>query len=57
MEEEIDSIQKNDTCELTTLPQNHKAIGVRWVYKIKHTTDGEVDRYKVMLIIKGYKQK
>ena len=36
------AIQKNDTWELTTLLQNHKAIGVKWVYKIKHTTDGEL---------------
>ena len=29
MEEEIHAIQKNDTWELTTLPQNHKIIGVK----------------------------
>ena len=28
MEEEMHAIQKNDTWELTTLPQNHKAIDV-----------------------------
>jgi len=27
------------------------------VYKIKCTTDGEVDRYKARLVAKGYKQK
>ena len=37
------------------LPQNHKAIGVKWVYKIKRTADSEVDRYKVRLVAKGYK--
>ena len=51
------SAMKNDTWELTTLPQNHKAIGVKWVYKIKRTADGEVDRYKARLVAKGYKQK
>ena len=39
MKEEMHAIQKN-TWELTTLSQNHKAIGVKWVYKIKCTTDG-----------------
>jgi hypothetical protein len=57
MEEEIHAIQKNDTWELTTLPSNQKAIGVKWVYKIKHTAEGEVSRYKVRLVAKGYKQK
>nr|GEY63693.1 reverse transcriptase [Tanacetum cinerariifolium] len=33
MEEEIKSIEKNDTWELTTLPKGQKAIGVKWVYK------------------------
>ena len=34
-----------------------QAIGVKWVYKIKRTADGEVDRYKVRLVAKDYKQK
>ena len=57
MKEEMYVIQKNDIWELTTLSQNHKAIGVKWVYKIKRTVDGEVDRYKARLVAKGYKQK
>nr|GEV29082.1 hypothetical protein [Tanacetum cinerariifolium] len=35
MEEEIKSIEKNDTWELTTLPKGQKAIRVNWVYKAK----------------------
>ncbi|GJZ58551.1 retrovirus-related pol polyprotein from transposon TNT 1-94 [Tanacetum coccineum] len=35
MKEEIKSIEKNDTWELTTLPKGQKAIGVKWVYKAK----------------------
>jgi len=41
MKKEMHVIQKNDTWELTTLPQI-KEIGVKWVYKIKRTTDGEL---------------
>jgi hypothetical protein len=57
MEEEIHAIQKNDTWDLTTLPSNQKAIGVKWVYKINCTAEGEVSRYKARLVAKGYKQK
>jgi hypothetical protein len=57
MEEEIQAIQKNDTWELSALPPKKKTIGVKWVYKIKRTTDGGVDRYKARLVAKGYKQK
>jgi hypothetical protein len=57
MEEEIHAIQKNDTWELSALPPKKKTIGVKWVYKIKQTADGGVDRYKARLVAKGYKQK
>ncbi|GKF17807.1 hypothetical protein Tco_0062725, partial [Tanacetum coccineum] len=35
VEEEIKSIEKNDTCELTTLLNGHKVIGVKSVYNAK----------------------
>nr|GEU73622.1 retrovirus-related Pol polyprotein from transposon TNT 1-94 [Tanacetum cinerariifolium] len=57
MEEEIKSIEKNDTWELTTLPKGQKAIGVKWVYKAKKNTKGEVEKYKARLVAKGYKKK
>ena len=33
MDEEIDSIERNETWELTTLPPKKQVIGVNWVYK------------------------
>ena len=57
MIEEIHAIKKNDTWELTMLPNGQKDIGVKWVYKIKRNADGEIDRYKARLVAKGYKQK
>ena len=35
IEDEIKAIKNNDSWELTTLPRGHKAIGVKWVYKVK----------------------
>lgn len=57
MEEEIQGIERNDTQELFSLPSDHYAIGVKWVYKIKKNDKGEVERYKARLVVKGYKQK
>ena len=54
MDEEIKAIMKNDTWELTTLPKGHKAIGVKWMYKIKRNAKGEIERYNARLVAKGY---
>ena len=57
MDEEIHSIEKNNTWEITSLPKGKKSIGVKWVYKTKYQPDGQVDRLKARLVVKGYKQK
>lgn len=31
-----------------------KVIGVKWVFKIKFNEKGEIDKYKVRLVVKGY---
>jgi Reverse transcriptase (RNA-dependent DNA polymerase) len=56
MDDEIRAIEKNDTWELTSLLRGHKAISVKWVYKKKMNHQGEVEKYKAILVVKGYKQ-
>ena len=56
MDEEIGSIEKNETWELTDLPTGVRPIGVKWVYKKKTNANGEVERHKAQLMVKGYKQ-
>lgn len=56
MDEEIGAIEKNKTRELIDLPSGKKPIGVKWVYKTKYKANGEVDRLKARLVVKGYKQ-
>ena len=53
MKEEIHSIKKNNTWELTSLPPGKKAIDVKCVYKTKYKPDDEVDRYKARLVVKA----
>jgi len=57
MHEELMAIEKNNTWQLTNLPKGHKAIDVKWVYKIKVKANGEIDRYKLRLVAKGFEQK
>jgi hypothetical protein len=56
MDEEMAALDANATWELVALPKDKKAIGCKWVYKVKHNADGSVSRYKVRLVAKGYAQ-
>jgi hypothetical protein len=57
MDKEMQSIEKNSTWELVKLPEGKKPIGLKWVYKLKRNSDGEVVKYKARLVAKGYVQK
>ncbi|KAH9659734.1 protein kinase domain-containing protein [Citrus sinensis] len=56
MGDEITALEKNNTWTLTHLPDGKKAIGSRWVNKIKYQSDGTIERYKAHLVAKGYTQ-
>jgi hypothetical protein len=57
MKEEYESIIKNETWELTKLPDNKTPIGSKWLFKYKFNVDGSIDKYKAILVSKGYSQK
>ena len=54
MEAEHESLMKNQTWDLTTLPSGKKPIGCKWVYKVKYKVDGTLDKYKACLVLKGF---
>jgi hypothetical protein len=56
MQDELDAIVGNDTWSLTDLPHGHRAIGLKWVYKLKRDKQGAIVRYKARLAAKGYVQ-
>ncbi|KAL0446351.1 UNVERIFIED_CONTAM: Retrovirus-related Pol polyprotein from transposon RE1 [Sesamum latifolium] len=56
MQEELTALNKNETWEVVDLPEGKKAIGSKWVFKLKLKPDGTVDRYKARLVAKGYNQ-
>ncbi|KAH9734072.1 Integrase catalytic domain-containing protein [Citrus sinensis] len=57
MQEEIEALHKNKTWELVPLPRERKAIGNKWVYKIKRDGNDQVERYRARLVVKRYAQK
>jgi len=56
MKQELKALEDNKTWSITELPLGKTAIGCRWVYEIKHTAYGSIERYKVHLVAKGYTQ-
>ena len=54
MNKEMAALESNDTWELVPLLNGKKAIGYKWVYKVKHKADGNIERYKARLDAKGY---
>jgi hypothetical protein len=57
MNDELDSMHKNDVWELVELPKGAKPIGCKWVFKTKLDPNGNVERHKARLVAKGYTQK
>jgi ATP-binding cassette subfamily B (MDR/TAP) protein 1 len=53
MKDEMDSLLKNNTWELTTLPERNKDLKNKWVYRVKIEHDGS-KRFKVRLVIKRF---
>lgn len=56
MIQEMKSIERNKTWHLTELPKGHKAIGLKWIYKLKRDANGKINKYKARLVAKGYVQ-
>jgi hypothetical protein len=46
----------NGTWELVKLPAGRKAIGSKWVFKIKRNANGSIKRYKACLVAQGFSQ-
>jgi hypothetical protein len=57
MEAEMESIRRNKTYKLKKIKNGERAIGCKWVYKLKLNPDGTINKYKARLVAKGFLQK
>ncbi|KAG8503700.1 hypothetical protein CXB51_001699 [Gossypium anomalum] len=53
---EFQALLHNNTWSLYSLPINRRAIGYKWILKVKKKADGTVERYKARLVAKGFSQ-
>ena len=56
MKTEIESLKINDVWELVELPEDHKVIGSKWVFRVKTDADGKVETHKARLVAQGFSQ-
>jgi hypothetical protein len=57
MEDEMAATEENKTWTLCELPQGRRAIGLKWVFKVKRDEVGPVVKNKARLVVKGYAQR
>ncbi|WVZ62734.1 hypothetical protein U9M48_012444 [Paspalum notatum var. saurae] len=57
MEAELEAIHENNTWVWSELPKGSRAIGLKWVFKVKKDPAGNVVKHKARLVAKGYAQR
>ena len=57
MQDELMSIEENNTWKLVELPKGRKALDTKWVYAVKYLSSGELERMKARLVVKGFRQR
>jgi histone deacetylase 1/2 len=56
MQAEYKALMDNNTWSLVPLPPHRKAIGCKWIFRVKENPDGSVNKYKARLVAKGFLQ-
>ena len=54
--DEIKALRSNHTWSLVPFHPSMNVVGSKWVYRIKHRVDGNIERYKACLVARGFTQ-
>jgi hypothetical protein len=57
MKAEMDVVEKNHTWELADLPRGHRAITLKWVFKLKRDEVGVIIKHKARLVARDFLQR
>ena len=56
MDEEFDALTRQGIWVLVPPTPTQNVVGCKWVFKLKHNSDGNINRYKARLVAKGFHQ-
>ena len=56
MQDEINSLNDNNTWTIKKCPPGERVIGGRWIYSLKQDKDGEISQYKARCVARGFSQ-
>jgi len=56
LNDELKSSKENDIWDVIPKPKGRKIVAGRWVYEANGNAQGEVKRFKVWLVAKGFSQ-
>ena len=54
MIEVYQSIMKNDVWDVVPRPEGQSVVTSIWIYKIKHATDGSIEKHKAIFVARGF---
>ena len=57
MQEEYNSIIKNNVWEVVSRPLGKSIVPLKWIFKLKHAADGSIEKYKARFVARGFSQK
>jgi hypothetical protein len=54
MAEEYQSIMQSDVWDVVPRPKEKFVVSSKWIYKMKHATDGNIEKYKARFVARGF---